>query len=45
MLAEMIGKTRSGVNFFMNTFSTLGIIHYNGGLQVYCSLISIDLHE
>jgi CRP-like cAMP-binding protein len=29
MLAEMIGTTRSRVNFFMNKFRKLGFIQYN----------------
>jgi CRP/FNR family transcriptional regulator, cyclic AMP receptor protein len=45
MLAEMIGTTRSRVNFFMNKFRKLGFIHYNGGLQVHTSLLSVVLHE
>src|SRR5882672_6187632 len=45
MLAEMIGTTRSRVNFFMNKFRKLGFIHYNGGLQVHSSLLSVVLHE
>jgi CRP/FNR family transcriptional regulator, cyclic AMP receptor protein len=46
MLAEMIGTTRSRVNFFMNKFRKLGFIQYNnGGLQVDSSLLSIVLHE
>jgi CRP/FNR family cyclic AMP-dependent transcriptional regulator len=45
MLAEMIGTTRSRVNFFMNMFRKLGFIHYNGGLQVDNSLLSVVLHE
>jgi CRP-like cAMP-binding protein len=44
-LAEMIGTTRSRVNFFMNKFRKLGFIRYNGGLQVHSSLLSIVLHE
>jgi len=44
-LAEMIGTTRSRVNFFMNKFRELGFIHYNGGLQVNSSLLSVVLHE
>jgi len=43
-LAEMVGTTRSRVNFFMNKFRKLGYIHYNGGLTVYDSLASV-LHE
>jgi CRP/FNR family transcriptional regulator, cyclic AMP receptor protein len=45
MLAEMVGTTRSRVNFFMNKFRKLGFIHYNGGLQVHNSLLSVVLHE
>jgi len=44
-LAEMIGTTRSRVNFFMNKFRKLGFIKYNGGLQVNSSLLSVVLHE
>jgi CRP/FNR family transcriptional regulator, cyclic AMP receptor protein len=44
-LAEMIGTTRTRVNFFMNKFRKLGFIHYNGGLQVHKSLLSVVLHE
>jgi len=44
-LAEMIGTTRSRVNFFMNKFRKLGFIKYNGGLQINNSLLSIVLHE
>jgi CRP-like cAMP-binding protein len=45
MLAEMIGTTRSRVNFFMNKFRKMGFIHYNGGLQVHSSLLSVVLHD
>jgi CRP/FNR family transcriptional regulator, cyclic AMP receptor protein len=45
MLAEMIGTTRSRVNFFMNKFRKLGFIHYNGGVQVHNSLLSVVLHD
>jgi CRP/FNR family transcriptional regulator, cyclic AMP receptor protein len=45
MLAEMIGTTRSRVSFFMNRFRELGFIHYNGGLQVHTSLLSVVLHD
>jgi CRP/FNR family cyclic AMP-dependent transcriptional regulator len=44
-LAEMIGTTRSRVNFFMNKFRKLGFIEYNGGLHVNGSLISVILHD
>jgi CRP/FNR family cyclic AMP-dependent transcriptional regulator len=45
MLADMIGTTRSRVNFFMNKFRKLGFIKYNGGLQINTSLLSVVLHE
>jgi CRP/FNR family cyclic AMP-dependent transcriptional regulator len=44
-LAEMIGTTRARVNFFMNRFRQLGLIDYNGGLEVHSSLLDIVLHE
>jgi CRP-like cAMP-binding protein len=44
-LAEMIGTTRSRVNFFMNKFKKLGLIRYNDGLHVDSSLLSVVLHE
>ena len=40
-LADMVGTTRSRVNFFMNKFRKLGYIRYNGGLKVYNSLQSL----
>jgi len=46
LLAEMVGTTRSRVNFFMNKFRKLGFIDYDGaGLKVHGSLLSIVLHE
>jgi CRP-like cAMP-binding protein len=44
-LAEMIGTTRSRVSFFLNRFRKLGFVHYNGGLHVHSSLLSIVLHD
>ena len=44
-LAEMIGATRSRVNFFMNKFKKLGFIEYNGGIKVNTALLSIVLHD
>ena len=44
-LAEMVGTTRSRVNFFMNKFRKLGFIEYDGGLEVNSSLLSVVLHE
>jgi CRP/FNR family transcriptional regulator, cyclic AMP receptor protein len=45
-LAEMIGTTRSRVNFFMMKFRKLGFIRYNnGGLHIDPSLLSVVLHE
>ena len=44
-LAEMIGTTRSRVSFFMNRFRKLGLISYNGHIEVHKSLLSLVLHE
>jgi CRP-like cAMP-binding protein len=44
-LAEMVGTTRSRVNFFMNKFRKLGFINYDGGLHVNDSLLSVVLHD
>ena len=44
-LAEMVGTTRSRVNFFMNKFRDLGFIEYNGGLKINASLLSVVLHD
>jgi CRP/FNR family cyclic AMP-dependent transcriptional regulator len=44
-LAEMIGTTRSRVNFFMNKFRKLGFIEYNGRIKVNKSLLTVVLHE
>jgi CRP-like cAMP-binding protein len=45
MLAEMIGTTRSRVNFFMNKFRKLGFIEYNGSIRINNSLLSVVLHD
>jgi CRP/FNR family transcriptional regulator, cyclic AMP receptor protein len=45
MLAQMIGTTRSRVNFFMNKFRKLGFIKYNGGIHINNSLLSVVLHD
>jgi CRP-like cAMP-binding protein len=44
-LAEMIGTTRSRVSYFMNKFRKLGLISYNGHIEVHSSLLSAVLHE
>ena len=44
-LAEMVGTTRSRISFFMNKFRKLGMIKYNGGLQVNDSLLRVILHD
>ena len=44
-LAEMIGTTRSRVNFFMNKFKKLGFIDYNGDITIHSSLVSVVLHD
>jgi CRP-like cAMP-binding protein len=48
VLAEMVGTTRSRVNFFMNKFRRLGYIEYGDeprGVQVNDSLLSVVLHD
>jgi CRP/FNR family cyclic AMP-dependent transcriptional regulator len=45
MLAEMIGTTRTRVNFFMNKFKKLGFIRYDGEIHVNNSLLSVVLHD
>jgi CRP/FNR family transcriptional regulator, cyclic AMP receptor protein len=42
-LAEMIGTTRSRVNFFMNRFRKLGFIEYNGRIRAHKSLLNAVL--
>ena len=44
-LAEIIGTTRSRVNFFMNKFRDLGFIEYNGDIKVNSSLLTVVLHD
>jgi CRP/FNR family cyclic AMP-dependent transcriptional regulator len=44
-LAEMVGTTRSRVNFFMNKFRKLGFIEYNGGLKINNSLLGVVLRD
>lgn len=44
-LADMIGTTRSRVSFFMNKFRKLGLIDYNGHIEVHNSLLSAVLHD
>jgi CRP/FNR family transcriptional regulator, cyclic AMP receptor protein len=46
-LAEMVGTTRSRINFFMNRFRKLGFIDYQTGndLRVRSSLLSLVLHD
>ena len=44
-LAEMIGTTRSRVSHFMNKFRKLGLIDYNGHIEVHNSLLSAVLHD
>ncbi len=45
VLAEMVGTTRSRVNFFMNKFRKLGFIDYNGALKVNNSLLGVVLRD
>jgi CRP/FNR family transcriptional regulator, cyclic AMP receptor protein len=44
-LAEMIGTTRSRVSHFMNKFRKLGLISYNGHIEVHSSMLNAVLHE
>ena len=44
-LAEMIGTTRSRVSFFMNKFRKLGLIDYNGHIEVHRSLLNAVLYD
>ena len=44
-LAEMIGTTRSRVSHFMNRFRELGLIDYNGHIEVHSSLLNVVLHD
>jgi CRP/FNR family cyclic AMP-dependent transcriptional regulator len=46
-LAEMVGTTRSRVNFFLNKFRKLGFIEYDGELplKINSSLLSVVLHD
>jgi len=45
VLAEMVGTTRSRVNFFMKKFQRLGFIDYANGLKVNNSLLTVILHD
>ena len=45
LLAEMVGTTRSRVNFFMNKFRKLGFIDYNGSLKVNNSLLAVVVRD
>ena len=45
VLAEMVGTTRSRVNFFMNKFRKLGFLDYNGEIKVHDALLSVVLHD
>jgi len=44
-LAEMIGSTRSRVSFFMNKFRKLGLIDYNGSIEIHSSLLNVVLRD
>jgi len=44
-IAEMIGTTRPRVNHFMTKFRKLGLIKYNGGIEVSPNLLSFVMHE
>jgi CRP-like cAMP-binding protein len=44
-LAEIIGTTRSRVSFFMNKFRKLGLINYNGNIEIHSSLLNVVLRD
>ena len=44
-LAEIIGTTRSRVNFFMNKFKKLGFIEYGSAIKINHSLLAVVLHN
>jgi CRP/FNR family cyclic AMP-dependent transcriptional regulator len=44
-LAEMVGTTRSRVSYFMNRFRKMGLIDYNGSLQVHRTMLTFLLHD
>jgi ssDNA-specific exonuclease RecJ len=44
-LAEIVGTTRSRINFFMNKFRDLGFIEYNGDIKVNSALLTVVLHD
>jgi len=44
-LAEIVGTTRSRINFFMNKFRDLGFIEYNGDIKVNSALVTVILHD
>jgi hypothetical protein len=41
----MIGTTRSRVSFFMNKFRKLGLIDYNGNIEIHSSLLNVVLRD
>ena len=45
MLAEMIGTTRARVSHFMNKFRKLGLINYNGKIEIQKALLNYVLHD
>jgi len=45
MLAEMIGTTRSRVSYFMNKFRKLGLINYNGKIEIQKALLNYVLRD
>jgi CRP/FNR family cyclic AMP-dependent transcriptional regulator len=44
-LAEMVGTTRPRVSFFMNKSRKMGLIDYNGHLEIHSSLLNVVLHD
>jgi CRP/FNR family transcriptional regulator, cyclic AMP receptor protein len=44
-LADLVGTTRSRINYFMNRFREQGFIDYNNGLHVYTALRNVTLRD
>ena len=45
LATEIIGTTRTRINFFMNRFRSLGLIEYNSHIKVHKSLLNVVLHD
>ena len=45
LLAQRVGTTRARISYFMNKFRRLGLITYNGSIQVHSGLLNVVLHD